>query len=193
MMYAMTSVAALEASLTDLARVVAILRHEDWDRPTPCPAWSVGDVLDHVLEITDKFTRFAAGLTDAPRGRAPHARDRRAALEAVITESRAAWSRVDSGRTCHLPFGDFSATAAAGINAADVLVHTWDIARGAGVDYSMPADLVPGALAVIERLAAGDRDHHHYARPPAMADGSGPDTLLIASGRSPNWPERAGE
>ncbi|MFT3899624.1 MAG: TIGR03086 family metal-binding protein [Gordonia sp. (in: high G+C Gram-positive bacteria)] len=183
----MDSVVALDEALTDLVRLVSAVG-DDWDAPTPCPAWSVGDVLDHVLAVTDKFTRFAAGRTDAPRGRRVPIVDRRIALDAVVAASRAAWTDVDLRRICRLPFGDFPADRAAAINAADVLVHTWDIARGAGVDYTMPPALVPDALAVVTSLAAADVDGEHYAPPPAEPHGRGADALLIASGRSPSWP-----
>ncbi|WP_062392905.1 hypothetical protein [Gordonia phthalatica] len=151
----------------------------------------MGDVVDHVLTVTDKFTQFAAGRTDAPRGQRRRPVDRRAALSATILESRAAWSSVDPVRVCHLPFGDFQAHEAAAINCADVLLHAWDVARGTGLEHSIPAELVPQALATIQRLASDEavRDGH-YARPPTEVRGATADMLLIASGRSPTWPDR---
>lgn len=190
MMGCMDSRAALDQSLAELARLLPSVRSDAWPRPTPCPAWSVADVFDHVLTITDKFTRFAAGWTDAPRGRVVHPLDRCAALVTAIFQSRAAWSEVDLRRVCRLPFGDFPAQEAAAINAADVLVHTWDIARGAGLDYSIPDDLVPGALATIRSLTSGEAiGAGHYGLPPAAADSGGTHAVLLASGRSPAWPD----
>jgi hypothetical protein len=34
---------------------------------SPCPGWTVREVMGHSIGVTLKFTGFAAGLTDAPR------------------------------------------------------------------------------------------------------------------------------
>jgi hypothetical protein len=33
---------------------------------SPCPGWTVRDVMNHSIGVTMKFTHFAAGATDAP-------------------------------------------------------------------------------------------------------------------------------
>lgn len=47
--------------------VCGIVGHSDWAAPTPCPAWSVAQLLNHVVATSTKFSDFAEGQTDAPR------------------------------------------------------------------------------------------------------------------------------
>ena len=50
----------------------------------------------------------------------------------------------DMERPCHLPFGTFPASLAAGINLFDVLAHTWDIAAATGVAWSARRSVAGG-------------------------------------------------
>ena len=66
-------------------------------------------------------------------------------------------------RQCHLPFGTFPASLAAGNNLFDVLAHTWDIAAAAGVTPRCPDDLWSAGLQAARAVVGPDRDPHHYA------------------------------
>src|ERR1700733_2199269 len=58
----------------------------------------------------------------------------------------AAWVRpgcwqdrgADLRRSCHLPFGTFTAEQAAGINLFDLLAHGWDISQATGASLVCP-------------------------------------------------------
>ena len=189
----MDAVRALDESLAGFTRVSSSIGDEDWTRPTPCADWCVAEVFDHVLSITDKFTRFANGSTDTPHGHPLAADDRSAALAEVTAASRAAWSTVDASRLCRLPFGDFTAEEAATVNSLDVDLHTWDIARGVGFDFVIPERHLPDALSTLRRLTSPEAiEAGHYAPPTPATPDSPQDALLIASGRSTAWPHVPG-
>src|SRR5262249_49107355 len=63
--------------------------------PSPCAGWTVGDVIRHLIAVTDKFTRFAAGETDTPRTttRADPDGALGPAFRAASAASRRAWAR----------------------------------------------------------------------------------------------------
>ena len=61
-------------------------------------------------------------------------------------------------RPCHLPFGTFPASLAAGINLFDVLAHTWDIAAATGVALECADDLWQAAYTEAGWSAASFRD-----------------------------------
>ena len=104
--------------------------------------------MNHSIGVTLKFADFAAGGTDHPRTPPGDlvGRDHRLALRSAAGAARAAWASADMERPCHLPFGTFPASLAAGINLFDVLAHTWDIAAATGVTLECPDDLWQAGL-----------------------------------------------
>src|ERR1035441_7021523 len=87
---------------------------------SPCPGWTVRDVMNHSIAVTQKFTHFAAGATDAPHSPPGDliGRDHRQALRATARAAQKAWANAD---TTHA--GTFSADAILAINLVDVLAH----------------------------------------------------------------------
>ena len=156
---------------------------------SPCPGWSVRDVLNHSIGTTSKFTDFAAGRTEHPRS--PDGDlvgpDHRAALGRTVNTARAAWRSADMTRSCDLSFGTFSADHAAGINLFDVAAHTWDIAVATGTRFECPDDIWDAALDAARSVIGPDRDARHYA--PAIACSlTAPvrDRFLAYLGRDPH-------
>jgi hypothetical protein len=71
---------------------------------------------------------------------------------------------------------------------ADVLVHTWDLARAAGVDPGLDHDLCVRAYEARESAGAGGPSEM-YAPPVATAPEADTTSKLIAlCGRDPAWP-----
>jgi len=158
---------------------------------SPCPGWSVRDVLSHSLAVTTKFTDFAAGRTDRPRTPVGDlvGPDHRAALRTVATAATAAWRTTDLGRVCHLPFGTFGAADAAGINAFDVLGHTWDLAEATGQRVTCPDELWAAGLDAARLVIGPNRDLTHYAAEvPATGDATPMARFLAYLGRNPAQP-----
>jgi len=132
---------------------------------SPCPGWSVRDVMNHSLGVTLKFADFASGVTDHPHPRSGDlvGADHRAALRAAAEAAHAVWVTTNSARRCHLPFATFSADLAAGCNLVDVLAHTWDIASATGTDLECPGELWEIGLEAARAVIGADRDLRHYA------------------------------
>ncbi|WP_018179575.1 TIGR03086 family metal-binding protein [Jongsikchunia kroppenstedtii] len=179
----------LDYALDGLVRVVEQLRRDDWRRPTVCVGWSVSDVLAHIVSVTRKFTVFAAGVTDSPRGRVLDVADSDLpqVLVEAATDSARAWGRCDFTRTCHLPFGSFDADAAAAINMMDVLVHTWDIAEAVEADYTMPPRLVLPAIEIAQRVVTPEAvAARQFAAAVRLTAADSPEARLLAmTGRRP--------
>lgn len=169
--------------------VVAAIGAEDWQRRTPCAEWTVRELLNHVVATTTKFSDFAAGLTDAPRPPAGDVLgdDPAAAYDAARVRSADAWRTADLGRTCRMSFRTFSASEAAAVNAFDLIVHAWDLARAVGAAVPSASDaLLDVATAVARRLVTPDAiDAGCYAPPPGTPGTGGWDALLLLTGRCP--------
>lgn len=173
-----------------LAGVVGAVRDDQLEGRTPCPDWTVADLLRHIGGLTLEFTasaqkvptpaRAAEGLTDGWRERIQ--RDL-AGLADAWTDPAAYEGDTHAGPVT-LPGRE---TARVALN--EVTVHGWDLARGTGQDY--PAD--PHAVAVcrgfVEEFDAPANDDGGLFGPPvATADDAAPiDRLVGLTGRDPGW------
>jgi uncharacterized protein (TIGR03086 family) len=162
----------------------------DLGRVTPCPGWSVRDVLEHSIGVTLKFTAFASGATDHPR-RPPGdllGRDHRSALRSATRSAQSAWRSVDPSRVCTLSFGSYPATRAAGIHLVDVLAHTWDVAAAVGAGIECDDELWVAARHQAALLIGSDRDLRHYGRASEAGPVSTAEARFLAYlGRSEGW------
>jgi uncharacterized protein (TIGR03086 family) len=125
----------------------------------------VRDVMNHSIGVTLKFADFAAGGSDhpsSPPGGLIGA-DHNHALRSAAGAARAAWAQADMARPCHLPFGTFPASLAAGINLFDVLAHTWDIAAATGVTLNCPDELWDAGPEAARTVIRTGRDPRQYA------------------------------
>lgn len=104
---------------------------EEFNSPTPCPEWTVGDLLGHILAGNVKYLHIAqgsdwgrgvpdVGLDDDP------ARAYRRGIETMLH----AWQQPGVlAREVTLPIGRGPAEAALFIHLGETLVHGWDLAN----------------------------------------------------------------
>jgi uncharacterized protein (TIGR03086 family) len=169
-------------ALDALVTTAEALSASDLRVASPCPGWSVGDVLEHALGVTVKFTAFAAGATDRPTSstivRSPD--EVVPALRAAAAASHAAWAGIDRTRPCHLPFGSFPAETAAGINLFDALAHGSDVARPTGASFACPDAVWTAGLVAARAVIGPDRDARHYDPEIAVPADAPPSVRLLA-------------
>jgi uncharacterized protein (TIGR03086 family) len=159
-----------------------------WDAPAPCDGWVARDVVRHLVEWVPEFfaqteagVAFPAGpsVDDDPVG-SWNAFDRalQAALDDPVVRSRQYEGRM--GTTTFEQDVSMFVTP-------DVLVHTWDLARAAGLDERLDATAVHDLLAGMEAMdEALLRDSGHYgARVPVPDDADEQTRLIAFTGRRP--------
>ncbi|MDO9457874.1 TIGR03086 family metal-binding protein [Nocardioides sp.] len=184
-----------------LAELVRSVGDDDLTRATPCPAYTVADLVDHVGGLTLAFT---AAATKTPLGDGgdpsgdgsrlePEFRDRIATGLAGLAEAWADPAAYD-GMTQAGPV-ELPAEVAAMVALNEVVVHAWDLA----VSLGRPYDGDPAAVAVCQSFVAsfeppadgpaGDDGPGLFGPPVAPApDASEVDRLVAAAGRRPDWP-----
>jgi uncharacterized protein (TIGR03086 family) len=179
----------LTDALLSAAALVERVPQRSLTRATPCPGWTVLDVVNHLAAVTEKFGRFAAGAPGMIRqlpgdlvGTQPARKFRELAEAAALS-----WQDHPGALTaaCVLPFGSFDGATAAGISLFDAVVHQWDIAAGAGIDYEMGEELAAVALSLAGLLVTDEaRLSGHYDAPNLPPAGAPPSVrLLAATGR----------
>ena len=117
-----------------LAVLIDATSSDQFAKPTPCPAWSVRDLLAHLVAGNVKYTEIGHGrdwyrgapevdLGDDPAG------TYRQTLETMLQ----AWSQPDVlERETPLPVGRGPAAAALYLHVGEILVHGWDLASAIG-------------------------------------------------------------
>src|SRR5215204_5953457 len=135
--------------------LVAAIPDDRWDSATPCAEWDVRALVRHVLEELLWVPPLFAGETIESVGG-------RFEGDVLGSDPKAAW--VDAAgpaiaaveapgameTICQLSMGPTAGAEYAGQLIVDLVVHGWDLARGAGLDESMDADLVELCLSTIE-------------------------------------------
>jgi len=126
---------------------VAAVEATQWTASTPCDEWDVRTLVNHVLAELLWIPPLLQGATIAEVG------DRFdgdvLGDDPVAAWSAAAAAAVEAAQepgaldaTVHLSFGDFPGSEYVGQVTSDVIIHTWDLARGLGVDDRLDAPLV---------------------------------------------------
>ncbi|UDY37426.1 TIGR03086 family metal-binding protein [Dermatobacter hominis] len=173
---------AVAAGMTSRVRAVPADR---WDSPAPCEGWVARDVVDHLVGW---LPAFYCGSFGVPLPDLPSADDDPVVawsalddfLQSSIDDPAVAASR---GRS---PLGD-SFAGAFHAAVSDVLVHTWDLARAAGLDEHLDEAEVHRQVAALESMPFDAMvDSGHYAPGVAVPDGADEQTRLLAAlGRTP--------
>jgi uncharacterized protein (TIGR03086 family) len=179
-----------------VATLVAGVRDDQLGDPTPCPAYTVADLLDHMGGFPTAFIAAARKQRLGPAA-APHADganlddDFRGRIAGDLAELAEAWRdpAAYTGMTQAGPV-DLPGEVAALVALDEVVVHGWDLARATGQDYD------PGEAAVLACLGfaqsfeppgEGDTDGLFGPSVPVPDDAPALDRLAGATGRDPRW------
>lgn len=173
--------------------VVAGVRLDQLDQPTPCAEWNVRDLLQHLVAGSRMF-EAAAGSGCSPErvgeifATTVIGDDFAAVFAAASAATLAAW-RADPtvvDRPVELPFGELPGDLALQIACCDVFIHAWDLARAT----DQPTDFDPGLsermLATASAFISDDlRDGSRFGTVQPVDDRAHPaDRLAAFSGRT---------
>ncbi|MGI5479927.1 TIGR03086 family metal-binding protein [Streptomyces lavendofoliae] len=164
------------------------------DGPTPCPDYTVRDLLAHLAGLAVAFRdagRKAFGPTTdtSPQsGLPPLGDDWRAALPRRLDELAAAWREPDAWAGTTRAGGVVLPGEVAGLVALnEVLVHGWDLARATGQEYA-PDEASLEASRALLASAAEDSGASPFGPPVPVPDGAPLlDRVIGLSGRRPDW------
>lgn len=175
----------------DAGKLVAGVRADQWDAPTPCDGWTVRDLVGHLVGSDRVFAAVLRGevtsLADAPRPADPLGADPVAAYSAATGELLAEFRQPGVlDQTVTLPIGPVPGAAAVQLRIIELLTHGWDLARATGQPLQFPDDVVEQALEVTRtRLADVPQEVKPFGPPQPVADDAPPiDTLAAALGRA---------
>ncbi|MDQ3944748.1 MAG: TIGR03086 family metal-binding protein [Actinomycetota bacterium] len=188
----------LEPATRRMADLLGGIPDELLGGPTPCPAYTLGDLVDHVGGLTLAFTAAATKATGGPgpqgpsgdasrlgedwRTRIPH--DLAALAEAWRDPT--AWSGTTQAGGVELP-GEV-----AGLVALDELViHGWDVARASGQAYDCDLRLLEVVHGFVVQFSGPGQEAEREGLfgPVVEVPEDAPllDHVIGLSGRDPAW------
>lgn len=131
------------------AAIVDATPDDQYAAPTPCPEWTVGDLVTHLIAGNLKYTKIARG-GDWSRGVPPvEVGDEPAAMyRRTVDTMLEAWQELGAlDREITLPRGRGRAESALYLHLGETLVHGWDLAMATGQEPSFDVEFVEASLA----------------------------------------------
>lgn len=161
----------LASCYRDTRAVLAAIRGERWDAPSPCTKWTVRQVAEHLVEGLDFFATAVSGVPGPPAG------DLLAGYDAATARCLTAFATPGALAADH-PFGDDRrpGRVIATISLSETVVHGWDLATAVGVPYAAN----PAAVATLRAFAAGPKLPDLFADPVPVPADAPPFVALLA-------------
>jgi uncharacterized protein (TIGR03086 family) len=181
-----------------LAELVTNVTGTQQAASTPCPAYQVADLLEHIGTMARAFTAAArkepGPLTEQqPAGDAARLpADWRTRIPRDLATLAGAWSQPDAWDGTTRIAGMDSPAAMVGVTVADELVvHGWDLARATGQPYQPDPAAVDAARSFLDLFASPDApagDEVAFGPSRSASDGAPAlDQVLALAGRDPSW------
>ena len=144
----------LEQAIATTRSVLTGVSKDQLGTDTPCAAWKVSDLINHIVGGQYFFESCAKGeapasgdlLITPPATSWPHSSRPPSAASPRSSAPTASWRR-----SLTLPFGQMPGVAFCGIAATDTFTHGWDLAKATGQDTNLN-DALAGQLLLRAKL-----------------------------------------
>lgn len=164
----------------------------DWDAPAPVAGWTARDVVWHLVDWFPALMSSGSAIVLPVRDPDDsHPAESWRILDAAVQVM------LDDPGTADAPFahqylGEMTVVAATDmVYTPDVFMHSWDLARAAGLPLELDADFAATLLAGMESMEDVIRSSGHYGtRTPVAQDASIEEQLVAFIGRDPAWTPR---
>lgn len=146
----------LQRAVISSRSVLALVRPDQMDDPTPCQSWKVRDLISHMIEApafaavvmeTGDWRNHTGESVDDAAG------DYMAAYDAVTARSIRSFKADGAlSQLVKLPFADLPGATYLKIATGDAFVHGWDLAKATGRSTDLDPELAEELLAAIRPL-----------------------------------------
>lgn len=137
----------LEQAIASTRAVLTEVTKEQLGEATPCAAWKVGELINHIVgaqyffEAGTKGTQPAGGETDFSAGDFVSSFDEAARRCVAAFQADGVMEKMLT-----LPFGQMPGSAFAGLAATETFTHGWDLAKATGQGTDLAPDLAAQLL-----------------------------------------------
>ena len=187
----------LEPAARRMADLIASVAEDSLDAPTPCPKYTLGDLVDHVGGLSLAFTAAATKAVGGDGAQGPSGQASRLGDDwrtriprdliglAEAWRDPAAWSGFTQAGGVDLP------GKIAGLVALDELViHGWDVARASGQAYDCDLPTLEAVYEFVAPMSVPGQEAQRIFGPVVEVPEDAPllDRLIGLAGRDPAWP-----
>ena len=184
-----------EAASQGFSKILGAVRADQMSNSTPCTEWTVQNLITHNIKVTgfahgmlsENITENAMEVGGPLPSEGPVS-----ALEAGVAKVLEFVKAPGSAATrINTPFGEMTRGECLMAPVMDLLVHTWDLAKGTGQNTTLDGSLVGVCFAAFEPQMDGMRqmemDGKHFFGPAVSVPSSGStqDKLIGMMGRQP--------
>jgi uncharacterized protein (TIGR03086 family) len=178
----------LEAAVTELQRVIdtSPINANDRQAATPCDAFTVDELIDHILDTHNLLLGGAGGQPVETTGTVS---TRHQTVAAVALEQ---WKTRGIDGTIDLGGNKLPAEFGISLHALECYIHAWDLAQSLDRTFTPPEELTAAmrdfAQGFITDDVRGDADGMPYrAEVSAPDDATDLERIIALSGRNPAW------
>jgi uncharacterized protein (TIGR03086 family) len=182
-----------DATLTHAAKVVSGVDANQRSGPTPCVAWGVETLLDHMVATLRAATAYVNGATPAVDPLEPVpvvGADPAATFAAAAAETLAAFSAPGAlDRRVAAPPGTMPGAVFLHFPLLDMWVHSWDLAVATGQPVDFDPDISTYVLGFCQQAFASNRPPVAVIGPEVPVADTAPviERLVGFLGREPRW------
>lgn len=185
----MNAISLIPTAANDFGDRVHQLKDDVWDHDTPCDEWTVRDLVNHLVYEQLWVPHLLRGETVQQVGDRYEgdmlSDDPVAAWDAAVEDALSSWVDIDPDQVVHLSFGDFPASDYADQVLLDLVVHGWDLSRGADLDDEMDAAGVAHSLVFARANAPMLTGSGAFGTPQTAPTPDPQSELLALLGRKP--------
>jgi uncharacterized protein (TIGR03086 family) len=185
----MDEIELLTGVLDGTARVIEGVGDDQWERPTPCPEYDVGGLVDHILGWAEVFVAAATGTRFEGDPSAHHRGDDPAGeFRATADRMVEGWRAHGFDRQVSMMGGESPAAGAFNMTVMEYLTHGWDLAKATGQPMPWTDEQATEVLARAEAtLPAQYRGHGMAFGPIVQVSDTAPaaDRVAAFMGRTP--------
>lgn len=172
------------------------INNDGLSEQTPCGDWSLGDLLDHIMNLTWAFTQAARKLTDAPgtAGPAPepsaanlppHWRSR---LPVLLEDLSTAWKDPAAWTgSARIGGATLPATQTGTLAMNELTVHSWDLAKSTGQEYAADPRILETLIEFLSQGPVEGTPGMFGPKMPIDDEAALLDQAIALSGRDPAW------
>jgi uncharacterized protein (TIGR03086 family) len=175
-------------AIAGFSAVVDAIPADGWSAPSPCPDWTAREVVGHVIGGTQMISSAKTGEAPDYSDPTKAAGDDPAATFAAARDL-ALSTLTDEylSKSVPSPMGEMPLDNLVGMLLTnDVLIHTWDLARAAGVDVTLDPELAEAAYNALQPMDAMIRAANVFGPKIDPPEGADMQTKLICfTGRQP--------